>query len=223
MEYTHRFNDGRTFGYPLGKIVCVGRNYAEHAKELNNPIPDTPLLFIKPESSAAALEGEVQIPVDKGSVHYELELAVLIGKPLVNACEADVSEAIAGYGLALDLTLRDLQSQLKEKGHPWERAKCFDGACPISRFVTPKEMGDPQSARISLAIDGEIRQDGSAQEMLNPIVPLIAYMSTQFTLKRGDVILTGTPKGVGPIVVGQTLHAKLNDILQCNAIVVKGK
>jgi 2-keto-4-pentenoate hydratase/2-oxohepta-3-ene-1,7-dioic acid hydratase in catechol pathway len=223
MNYSHRFQDGRTYGQSLGKIVCVGRNYAEHAKELNNPIPESPLLFIKPESAAAAFEGEIQIPLDKGEVHYELELALLIGKPLRYATSDEVSGAIAGYGLALDLTLRDLQSELKAKGQPWERAKCFDGACPISKFITSAELPDPQSARISLTIDGVVRQDGSAADMLNPILPLIAYMSTQFTLKVGDVILTGTPKGVGPLQVGQQLTARLNDRLETSAIVVPQK
>lgn len=223
MNYSHRFSDGRTFGHPLGKIVCVGRNYAEHAKELNNPIPASPILFIKPETSAAAFEGDVQIPVGRGSVHYELELSVLIGKTLTHADVAAVEQAIAGYGLALDLTLRDVQSELKEKGLPWERAKSFDGACPLSRFVAVDKLAAPQSARIALAIDDEIRQDGVTSDMLNPILPLIAYMSTQFTLKPGDVVLTGTPKGVGPIEVGQKLKAQLNDLLECSAVVVPQK
>lgn len=223
MPYAHRLTDGRTFGHPLGKIVCVGRNYAEHAKELNNPIPTTPLLFMKPQSSAVAFEGDLPIPTDRGSVHYELELSVLIGESLYKATEQQVLEAIAGYGLALDLTLRDVQSELKEKSQPWERAKCFDGACPLSKFVVPAALETPQSARLSLEIDGEMRQDGTASDMLNPILPLITYMSTQFTLNPGDIVLTGTPKGVGPLQVGQSVIAKLNDVLSVSGKVVAGK
>lgn len=213
--YSHHFTDGTAFPFPLGKIVCVGRNYAEHARELNNPVPTTPLLFIKPASAAVPLEAPIALPDDRGEVHFETELAVLIGRTLRHAMPDQVADAIAGYGLALDLTLRELQSRLKEKGHPWEIAKSFDGACPLSAFVPANQMpllGG--NLDFSLEIDGTLRQEGHSREMLNQIAPLIAHMSGHFTLNPGDVILTGTPKGVGPLQSGQKLRLRLADALQ---------
>jgi 2-keto-4-pentenoate hydratase/2-oxohepta-3-ene-1,7-dioic acid hydratase in catechol pathway len=212
MDYQHHWKDGTPVQLPLGKIVCVGRNYAEHARELNNPIPDEPLLFIKPATSAVHLTRPVRLPSNRGSVHFETELAVLIGRPLTNASASDAEAAILGYGLALDLTLRDLQSALKAKGQPWERAKAFDGACPLSPFV-PADQVPRDHLTFTLEINQQRRQTGDTRDMLNPIVALIAHMSSHFTLLPGDVILTGTPSGVGPLETGQTLSLELERVL----------
>ena len=195
--------------YTSGKVVCVGRNYAEHAKELSNPVPKEPILFIKPASSLVPMNGNISIPTDQGSVHHELEIAILIGQELKNASEDQVSEAVAGIGLALDLTLRDVQSKLKEKGHPWERAKSFDGACPVSEFISPGHFPDLNSIHLKLERNGKLQQQGSSNEMLFPIVPLIAEMSRHFTLNSGDIVLTGTPAGVGPLESGDNLQSSL--------------
>jgi 2-keto-4-pentenoate hydratase/2-oxohepta-3-ene-1,7-dioic acid hydratase in catechol pathway len=211
-DYQHHWKDGTPVHLPLGKIVCVGRNYAEHARELNNPVPDEPLLFIKPATSAVHITRPLQAPRDQGEVHFETELAVLIGRPLTNASAREVEAAILGYGLALDLTLRDVQSKLKEKGQPWERAKAFDGACPLSPFV-PAEKLPEGNIHFTLDVNGQRQQTGNTDDMLNPILPLIAHMSKHFTLEPGDVVLTGTPKGVGPLVSGQTLSLELEDLL----------
>lgn len=199
-----------TYPHPLGKVVCVGRNYADHAKELNNPVPKTPILFIKPASSAVSMEGNITIPADQGSVHHELEIAILIDQTLSRASEEEVDGAIAGIGLALDLTLRDVQSELKEKGHPWERAKAFDGACPLSAFIEANEFIDLKNIELRLTKNGELQQQGSSAQMLFPILPLIAEMSRHFTLNPGDVVITGTPAGVGPIEAGDSLVAELS-------------
>ncbi|MBZ2168570.1 fumarylacetoacetate hydrolase family protein [Marinobacter sp. F4216] len=212
QDYQHHWKDGTPLHLPLGKIVCIGRNYAEHARELNNPIPDEPLLFIKPATAAVYITRPLAIPRNQGEVHYESELAVLIGRPLTNASESEAKAAILGYGLALDLTLRDLQSQLKEKGHPWERAKSFDGACPLSPFVAAEKFSKDHFT-FTLDIDQELRQRGDTRDMLMPILPLIAHISSQFSLMPGDVVLTGTPKGVGPLAEGQTLSLELDDVL----------
>ena len=211
-DYQHHWKDGTPVNLPLGKIVCVGRNYAEHARELNNPVPDEPLLFIKPATSAVHITRPLDVPRGQGDVHFETELAVLIGRPLTNASASEVENAILGYGLALDLTLRDLQSQLKEKGQPWERAKAFDGACPLSPFVPAAKL-PTDNIHFTLDVDGKRQQTGDTKDMLNPIVPLIAHMSHQFTLEPGDIVLTGTPKGVGPLASGQTLSLELEDLL----------
>ena len=211
-DYQHHWKDGTPVHLPLGKIVCIGRNYAEHARELNNPVPDEPLLFIKPATSAVHITRPLDFPRDRGEVHFETELAVLIGRPLTNASASEAEGAILGYGLALDLTLRDVQSRLKEKGHPWERAKAFDGACPLSPFISIDRLRRDHLT-FTLDINRERQQTGDTRDMLNPIVPLIAYMSSQFTLMPGDVVLTGTPKGVGPLSSGQILSLELEDAL----------
>lgn len=208
MGYPLQFADGRHVSFCLGKIVCVGRNYAEHAKELNNPLPSEPILFIKPESSAVPLKNIVTIP--ENDCHYETELAVLIGSPLSDAKEDQVKKAIAGIGLALDLTRRELQSELKAKGYPWEIAKSFDGACPLTDFVSVGNLSALDQLTFSLEINGDQRQSGCSADMLTPILPLIAFMSQFFTLKPGDVILTGTPKGVGELHHGDQLRLNLD-------------
>ena len=210
MSYQHQYVDGTRIHFPLGKVVCIGRNYAEHAKELNNPVPTEPLLFIKPGSCVVPLEGGFKIPTERGSVHYEAEIAVLLGKSLsTRPSKEEVLDAISGYAPALDLTLRDLQARLKEKGLPWELAKSFDGACVLAPFVAASTFQDTTDIGIRLTINGEVRQDGNSELMLNPIVPMIQHMAAQFSLQAGDVILTGTPAGVGPLNPGDALVLEL--------------
>ena len=210
MSYQHQYIDGTPIHFPMGKVVCVGRNYAEHAKELNNPVPTEPLLFIKPGSCVAPLDGSFAIPQDRGSVHYEAEIAVLIGKPLSRQPSAEeVLDAISGFAPALDLTLRDVQAKLKEKGLPWELAKSFDGAFVLAPFVTGDTFVDLTDIGIRLSINGEVRQDGNSRDMLNPILPLIQHIAGHFSLQPGDVISTGTPVGVGPLLSGDNLVIEL--------------
>ena len=219
MAYQHSLN-GEILDLPLGKVVCVGRNYAEHAKELNNPVPTSPILFIKPATAVAPFHGEIRIPKEQGSCHHELEMSVLIGKPLTNASEEEVQAAVLGFGLGLDLTLRDLQSKLKEKSHPWEIAKSFDGACPLSGFVPANLIDDPMNTSLQLRVNGAVRQQGTTSDMITPLYPLISYMSRYFTLQPGDVVMTGTPAGVAALQVGDQLEATLGDVLKCAALVV---
>ena len=210
MGYQHQYVDGTRIHYPVGKVVCIGRNYAEHAKELDNPVPTEPLLFIKPGSCVVASEGGFKVPADRGSVHYETEIAVLLGKALSTKPSAEeVLDAISGYAPALDLTLRDVQSRLKEKGLPWEIAKSFDGACVIAPFVAAATYSDLTDIPVRLTLNGEVRQDGNSSLMLNPIVPMIQYMAACFSLQAGDVIMTGTPAGVGPLSPGDELVLEL--------------
>ena len=210
MSYQHKYVDGTNIHFPVGKVVCIGRNYAEHAKELDNPVPSEPLLFIKPGSCVVPLEGGFAIPAERGSVHYEAEIAVLIGKPLsAKPSREEVLDAISGFAPALDLTLRDKQAELKAKGLPWEIAKSFDGAAVIAPFVVSSSFSDLTDIGIRLTINGEVRQDGNSAIMLNPIVPMIQYMAGCFSLQAGDVILTGTPVGVGPLSVGDELVLEL--------------
>lgn len=210
MSYQHKYVDGTKVHFPVGKVVCIGRNYAEHAKELDNPVPTEPLLFIKPGSCVVALESGFSIPQDRGSVHYEAEIVVLIGKSLSkNPDREEVLDAISGFAPGLDLTLRDVQSKLKEKGLPWEICKSFDGAAVIAPFVSADVYPDLADIPIRLTINDEVRQDGNSSLMLNPIVPMIQHMASQFSLQAGDLIMTGTPAGVGPLQVGDRIVLEL--------------
>lgn len=220
MAYQHRFSNGQACNVTLGKIVCVGRNYADHAKELNNPIPTEPMLFIKPSTAAVELEQPFAIPSGLGSVHFETEMSILIGSTLTNTAEDDARKAIIGIGVGLDLTLRDLQDGLKSKGHPWEKAKGFDGSCPLTAFVSPSKIDDLQNVQIRLTVNDEVRQDGNSAYMLNQVIPLICYISQFFTLEPGDVVLTGTPAGVGPINEGDRIVVELLGALSAKTSVL---
>jgi 2-keto-4-pentenoate hydratase/2-oxohepta-3-ene-1,7-dioic acid hydratase in catechol pathway len=208
--YQHRDWHGALLDFPVNKVVCVGNNYADHIKEMGSQISAEPVVFIKPETALCDIRQPLAIPKDLGAVHHEVELAVLIGTPLKQATEDRVANAIAGYALALDLTLRDLQTKFKAAGQPWEKAKGFDGSCPISGFIPVSEFGDAQQADLQLFVNGETRQEGNTHNMLTPLLPLIAYMSRYFTLRAGDIILTGTPQGVGPLKAGDEIVATLN-------------
>lgn len=212
--------DGKPYAHALGKIVCVGRNYAAHAAELNNPLPAEPILFMKPASAACDLAQPLRIPSDRGSVHHETELAILIGKPLHAANAAQARDAIAGIGIALDLTLRDVQDKLKKDGQPWERAKAFDGAYPVSPFVAIKSAAvknnsaqpiDLQNLTLQLYRNGNLQQDGNTAQMLFSVIALIVEISANFSLQPGDIVSTGTPAGVGPLVSGDKLIAMLGE------------
>ena len=218
MSYQHQWLNGEKIDLPVGKAICVGRNYAAHAKELGNAVPEAPILFLKPSTAIVPLMPAFAIPQDRGSCHHETEIAVLIGQTISKISVDDVPAAIAGYGLALDLTLRDLQNQLKKQGYPWEVAKAFDGACPLSPFIKPELFKDISQTEFSLTVNGQSRQQGFTQDMITPVYELIAYISQIFTLQAGDIVLTGTPEGVAALqrgdelvlsVVGQSFETKV--------------
>jgi 5-carboxymethyl-2-hydroxymuconate isomerase len=195
--------------FPIGKIVCLARNYAEHAKELGNETPAVPVLFMKPASSVIGDGDTVRIPAYSQECHYEVELALLIGKTAQNVAAAAALEYVAGYGVSIDMTLRDVQNQLKAKGLPWEIAKGFDTACPLSDFVPVDTVPDPHHLNLKLAVNGEGKQNGTSSDMINRIPQIIAHISAIFTLEPGDVILTGTPAGVGQVRAGDVMTAEI--------------
>jgi 5-carboxymethyl-2-hydroxymuconate isomerase len=204
---TARLSSGQHFS--IGKILCIGRNYSEHIKELGNATPEAPVIFIKPASSVIG-EGEaIVIPSYSHDCHHEAELALLIGRKGKDIPEDRAMEYIAGYGVGIDLTLRDVQGELKKKGLPWEIAKGFDTSCPLSAFVEASSVADPQNLQIRLTVNGEIRQDGNTSMMIHRIPAIVSHMSGRFTLEPGDVILTGTPAGVSRIVSGDHLVAEI--------------
>ena len=219
MNYQHVI-DGKKSALTVGKVVCVGRNYAAHARELNNPLPDQPVLFIKPSTAVVSMQRPIAVPPHMGDCHFETELAVLIGQPLSRGCsESQAKQALAGVGLALDLTLRDLQQQLKESGLPWEKAKAFDGACPLSEFVAIERVDNLQDLEIRFSQNGELRQQGHTGQMLMPVLSLVVYAAQFFSLQSGDVLLTGTPSGVGPLRSGDQLELSLSKLLRATTTV----
>jgi 2-keto-4-pentenoate hydratase/2-oxohepta-3-ene-1,7-dioic acid hydratase in catechol pathway len=187
------------------KIICVGRNYADHIKELDNQRPEEPVLFMKPDSAIILKNNPFIIPTFSSDIHYEVELLVKInkiGKHISREFATDYYEEI---GLGIDFTARDLQAKLKEKGLPWERAKGFDGSAMIGQFVHKQTLGDLEKLNFSLQKNKEIVQKGNTADMLWKIDALIEYISKYFTLKIGDIIFTGTPSGVGPVTHGDQL------------------
>ncbi len=198
--------------FPIGKVVCLARNYVEHIRELGNTTPDQPVLFIKPATSIIGAGGTVVIPAISQDCHHEVELAVLIGRTAKNVPADRAMDHVAGYGVGIDLTLRDVQAALKAKGLPWEAAKGFDTACPLSDFVPADRVADPHALAIRFRVNGELRQDASTALMMRRIPEIISYASDLFTLEEGDVILTGTPAGVGPVRSGDRLEGEIEGV-----------
>lgn len=213
FDHSIHFASGGSQQIPAGKVVCVGLNYRDHVKEMGGQVADEPVIFLKPSSALVPLEDPVAIPVEFGACHHEVEMSILIGEPLGDCTEEEAAEAIIGVGVALDLTLRDLQDQFKQKGHPWDKAKGFDGACPASAFVDRAQVDDLQNLELQLTINGEVKQVSNTSHMITPVLPLIAYISRYFTLMPGDIVLTGTPAGVGPLSPGDNLIVELVDVV----------
>jgi 2-keto-4-pentenoate hydratase/2-oxohepta-3-ene-1,7-dioic acid hydratase in catechol pathway len=192
------------------KIVCVGRSYADHAKELGNAVPDRPVLFIKPPSSLLALEEGISWNSAWGNCHYECELTLRIDRTL--KAETDPLKALEAVGavtLGLDLTLRDVQDDLKKKGQPWERAKAFDGSCVLADWVNVAEVKDWKDVHYTLHINEELRQKGDTALLIFDVGTLLADISQVFTLEPGDVVMTGTPAGVAALTKGDQLKMTL--------------
>lgn len=203
---------GKNQTIAVGKIICLGRNYLDHIRELGNAVPDRAVIFCKPASSLLADGGEIIIPPYSDDCHHELELALLIGKQGKRIDQQQALDYIAGYGVALDLTLRDLQSEMKAKGLPWELAKGFDTSCPISDFVPAERVADPNQLELSLKVNGELRQLGNTNMMMRSVERIISEMSEFFTLEPGDIILTGTPAGVSRLVSGDRLIGEIEQV-----------
>ncbi len=218
--YKHRWSDGRDIGLPNGKAVCIGRNYAEHAKEMGNPVLSNPLFFIKPATALVPMESPIGIPTGLGQVHHEAEIAVLITEQVTKADAETATRAIGGIAASLDLTLRELQSELKAKGHPWEKSKAFDGSCPISAFLPVEKFPSLSDISVTLGINGSTRQQGNSAQMICPIVQLVQSVSEFFTLLPGDIVLTGTPAGVNEICSGDEFEMTVGDQIRVTSRVI---
>ncbi|XP_046565706.1 acylpyruvase FAHD1, mitochondrial-like [Haliotis rubra] len=194
------------------KIICVGRNYSEHAAELGNPVPKKPILFLKPTTAYVTAGDAVKIPKGCSSLHHEVELGVVIGEKACDVAEPDAMKYVGGYVLALDMTARDFQDEAKKKGQPWTMAKGFDTSCPVGEFIDKCKIPDPNNIQLWLKVNSDKRQDGNTKDMIFNIPYLISYVSQFFTLEPGDVLLTGTPSGVGPVVEGDVMEAGIGNI-----------
>lgn len=208
---TIRFADGND-ALPVGKILCLGRNYAEHVKEMNAEIPSTPVVFIKPSTALLEPGGTIRIPPVSHDVHHEVEMVVVIGKPGRDIGRDVAMEHVAGYAVGLDMTLRDVQALAKKNGLPWSVAKGFDTSAPVSTAVRRSAVADPHTLALSLRVNGIVRQSSNTRNMFFKVPEIIAYLSTIFTLEAGDLIYTGTPEGVGAVAPGDTLTAELESV-----------
>lgn len=195
------------------KIVAVGRNYAAHAKELGNAVPKEPVLFLKPTSSYLENGGTIEVPHPLESLHYEVELAVVIGQKARDVPQSSAMDYVGGYAVALDMTAREIQSVAKAGGLPWTVSKGQDTFTPISSVLPKSMVPDPDNLELWLKVDGEVRQKGSTKDMIFKIPYLISHISSIMTLFEGDVILTGTSEGVGPVKVGQKITAGITGLL----------
>jgi len=196
----------------IGKLVCLARTYKKHAQEMNSEIPKEPLLFLKPASSIIFNGDAIKIPKMSKCVHHEVELGIVIGKKCKNISKKDAMDYVLGYLVALDITARDIQTELKKKGWPWGIAKGFDTFAPISNVVLKENAPNPQNLDISLKVNGEIKQSSNTSNMIFSIEEIIEFISQIMTLEPGDLIMTGTPEGVGEIKSGDILEANLGDI-----------
>lgn len=192
------------------KIICIGMNYTEHVRELNNQIPEEPVIFMKPDSALLRNNEPFYIPDFSNDLHYECELVVRINRLGKNIEQRFASRYYDEIGLGIDFTARDLQRKLREKGLPWEKAKAFDRSAVLgSEFVPKSEIPDLNSIKFQLLKNGDIVQDGDSANMIFKIDDLISYISKFYTLKIGDLLYTGTPVGVGPVTIGDRLEGFL--------------
>jgi 2-keto-4-pentenoate hydratase/2-oxohepta-3-ene-1,7-dioic acid hydratase in catechol pathway len=194
-----------------GTIYCIGRNYQKHAHELGNSVPDNPLVFLKPASSIISDGEAIRLPAESREIHHEVELVIAVGRKAHNISRRSARKYIAGYGIGIDVTARDIQLKAKKEGHPWSIAKGFDTFAPVSSFKRFNEKTGLHSLQLSLRVNNKLRQKGKTGEMIFGVNELIAYLSAIFTLHPGDLIFTGTPEGVSELHAKDTIRAELSD------------
>jgi 2-keto-4-pentenoate hydratase/2-oxohepta-3-ene-1,7-dioic acid hydratase in catechol pathway len=188
------------------KVICIGRNYSEHAKELNNPVPDEPVFFLKPDTAVLKDNAAFYHPDFSNDIHHEVELVLRVSKAGKHISEEFALNYIDAITVGIDFTARDVQQKCKEKGLPWEKAKAFDGSAPIGTLVS---FNADKEYIFSVDVNGETRQTGNSSDMLFSFRQIMAYVSQFVTLKTGDLIFTGTPAGVSRISIGDRIVAKI--------------
>jgi 2-keto-4-pentenoate hydratase/2-oxohepta-3-ene-1,7-dioic acid hydratase in catechol pathway len=210
MDNFYKFQNNNSL--KVNTIWCIGRNYAEHAKEMGANVEEQPVVFLKP-SSAYISDDIIRLPDYSDEVHYECEIVIVIGKDAFNIEPDDAHKYIAGIGLGLDLTLRDIQSELKKKSLPWALSKSFFGSAPISSIIDINEI-NLRELEYNLLINNELKQKGNVADMIFSFEELISFISKRFSLQKGDCIFTGTPAGVGKLNKNDKLNATLNNIIK---------
>lgn len=200
--------------FTVGKILCVGKNYAEHAKEMNSKVPKFPIIFLKPTSTLIYDGYSIIHPDYSNEMHHEVELVLLIGKEVKNSTLQEAEDAIIAYAVGLDMTLRDLQSRYKKEGHPWTLSKGFDTCAVISEFISKDDYKINGEERIVLEKNGKIQQDSSVNKMIYSPAEIIKYLSEKMTLEPGDLIYTGTPEGVSKVERGDVLKSSITNIAE---------
>jgi 2-keto-4-pentenoate hydratase/2-oxohepta-3-ene-1,7-dioic acid hydratase in catechol pathway len=198
----------------VGKILCLGRNYAEHVKEMNAKLMEEPVIFSKPTSALIRNGEPICFPSISQNLHHEVELVIVIGKTGKNIPETKSLDHIMGYAVGLDMTLRDVQSKAKKEGLPWTVAKGFDTSAPVSDIIPKQEIPDPAGLTITCRVNGSVRQKSSTRNMIMPVGYIIAYISSIFKLETGDLIFTGTPEGVGPVQIGDIVEAEIEGLIK---------
>jgi len=206
----------------VGKILCLGRNYMEHVKEMKAETPSAPVLFLKPTTALVRNGEPIVFPPISKQLHHEVEIVLLIGKDGKNIAVGRGDEYVYGYGIGLDMTLRDIQSEAKKRGLPWSVAKGFDTSAPVSDIVLKNRIADPSALSFRCLVNGSLRQSGSARDMITAPAAIVEYISTIFTLERGDLIFTGTPEGVGDVHPGDTITAELDGYVSTSHSIVAG-
>ncbi len=200
--------------FTVGKIVCVGRNYAEHAKELGNEIPKFPIIFLKPPSTLVNNGDSIVHPNYSNELHHEVELVLLIGKEVKNASLDEAENAIIGYGVGLDMTLRDLQNVFRKEGTPWTLAKSFDTCAVVSDFISKEDYKINGDEKIQLMVNGKLQQTSKINKMIFSPKEIVKFISERMTLEPGDLIYTGTPEGVSKVERGDVLKSSIENIAQ---------
>ena len=191
------------------KIFCLGKNYAAHAREMKSEVPSSPVIFLKPPTAILADRKEILIPPISKDAHHEVELVVAISRDGRMIAKEDAYDYVLGYGVGLDMTLRDVQQEAKKRGEPWTISKGFDTSAPVSAIIPRTMIPDPHNLTIRCTVNGTVRQESSTGGMIFSIPATIAFLSSLFTLERGDLIFTGTPEGVGPVHSGDEIRAEL--------------
>jgi len=211
---------GSALRFPVHRIYCIGRNYADHAKEMGSSVDrGNPVFFCKPADAIVADRAQIPYPIGTNDLHHEVEMVVALQSGGVDIAEAQALRHVLGYAVGLDLTRRDLQNIAKTKALPWDSAKAFDRSAPLSALRRASEIGHPPKGRLSLEVNGELRQQSDIAQMIFGVAEIIAMLSRLFELKAGDLIFTGTPAGVAALKRGDRFHARLENVAELHGAI----
>ena len=213
--------DGSEARFPVHRIYCIGRNYADHAKEMGSAVDrSNPIFFLKPADAVVPDGSKIPYPPGTKDLHHEVEMVVALQSGGSNIAATDALRHVFGYAVGVDLTRRDLQAKAKEKGNPWDVAKAFDRSAPISALKPSRRIGNPLRGKLELEVNGQLRQQGDISDMLFGVPQIIHELSKLFELAAGDLIFTGTPSGVAPLVRGDWFKARLEGIAELHGAIV---